>query len=136
MSRQSQKGRHCTRGLQWAVALMLAAPVAWPQAAQPSGDSSKPQQTQTISSTEAAPKRLNLYIGHAQELLSGTQWETILASQPINADESDDVAPEPAVVEVTGERAGPAVPDGIGGLFWALRHPTQAWRIFAPAKSQ
>jgi hypothetical protein len=28
------------------------------------------------------------------------------------------------------------VPSGIMSLPWAIRHPTQAWRIFAPSPSQ
>jgi hypothetical protein len=40
-------------------------------------------------------------------------------------------------VEVEGERviersATPRVWSGLGSPFWALAHPTQAWRIFAP----
>jgi hypothetical protein len=41
-----------------------------------------------------------------------------------------------ADVEVEGKRRAPNVPGGFAGLFWALRHPTQAWRIFTPAPSE
>lgn len=44
------------------------------------------------------------------------------------------VAQEDATVQVSTERVGPppSVPIGILAPFWAIRHPTQAWRIFMP----
>jgi len=43
-------------------------------------------------------------------------------------------AQEAATVEVSTERVAPPpnVPVGILAPFWAIRHPTQAWRIFMP----
>jgi hypothetical protein len=43
-------------------------------------------------------------------------------------------AQEAATVQVSTERVGPPpeVPIGILAPFWAIRHPTQAWRIFLP----
>ncbi len=32
--------------------------------------------------------------------------------------------------------AQPSIPGGPFALFWALRHPAQAWRIFAPAPTR
>ena len=87
------------------------------------------------SSSQQQPRKpLNLYLGNAKELLSNTQWETLLASQPPPRDEFEYTEPEPAeTVRVKASR--PPVPSGIAGLFWALRHPSQAWRAFAPATS-
>jgi hypothetical protein len=124
MSGSIQTGRHCSRGV-CAVALVVTAPVTWGQAASPA---EKPKALPPVAS-----KPLDLYQGRARELLSNTQWERILATQPLDMDDADASAPEPAVVKVTSERSAPEVPDGIAGIFWALRHPTQAWRIFAPA---
>ena len=41
---------------------------------------------------------------------------------------------EDGTVSVKGEQAAPDVPGGFGALWWALNHPSQAWRIFAPAE--
>jgi hypothetical protein len=150
------------------LALLLAAPLAWPQSQSPGtaappaherNDSSSPPEqpqpeqpapgSQTRPGRKSAPfsiaaqssseqqeprKPLNLYLGNAKELLSNTQWETLLASQPPPRDEFEYTEPEPAeTVRVKASR--PPVPSGIAGLFWALRHPSQAWRAFAPATS-
>jgi hypothetical protein len=147
------------------LALLLAAPLAWtqspgtaappadgrnaensppeqPQPEQPAAGSQTPPERKSApfaplaqSSSEQQPRKpLNLYLGNAKELLSNTQWETLLASQPPPRDEFEYTEPEPAeTVRVKASR--PPVPSGIAGLFWALRHPTQAWRAFAPDTS-
>ena len=81
-------------------------------------------------------RSINLYLGSAKELLPPEQWDTIVAAQPTDSAEEGDL---PSLgrdedVQVEGSRAAPKVPSGFGGLFWALRHPAQAWRIFAPAQ--
>jgi hypothetical protein len=88
--------------------------------------------------TPAAPlpeRQVDIHIDDARKLLSSERWEEMLAAQPDEDDSSSDL-PElgGADVEVEGERVAPRVPSGIAGLFWALRHPTQAWRLFAPAQ--
>jgi hypothetical protein len=101
----------------------------------PSGRKSAPFSIAAQSSSEQQPRKpLNLYIGNAKELLSNTQWETLLASQPPPRDEFEYTEPQPAeTVRVKASR--PPVPSGIAGLFWALRHPSEAWRALAPASS-
>lgn len=42
----------------------------------------------------------------------------------------------PPTVEVESTRPAPDVPSGLGALFWAIRHPTQAWRVIFPAPSR
>ncbi len=37
-------------------------------------------------------------------------------------------------IQIKGEKNAPDVPGGFGALWWALNHPSQAWRIFAPAE--
>lgn len=143
------------------LALVLAAPLAWSQSpgtAAPPADGrnasnpppQQPQPEQPAAASQSAPVRksapfarvqsspeqprkpLNLYIGNAKELLSNTQWETLLASQPPPHDEFEYTETEPAeTVRVKASR--PPVPSGLEGLFWALRHPSQAWRVFSPA---
>lgn len=49
-------------------------------------------------------------------------------------DADEQRAQEVTTVQVSTERLGPppSVPIGILAPFWAIRHPTQAWRIFMP----
>jgi hypothetical protein len=49
--------------------------------------------------------------------------------------------PNPEEMEVEGETVqvrsatpGPFVPGGFAALYWAATHPSQAWRILAPAQ--
>ncbi|MFO7276740.1 MAG: hypothetical protein DIU56_006870 [Pseudomonadota bacterium] len=42
----------------------------------------------------------------------------------------------PPTVKVESTRPAPEVPSGIGALFWAIRHPSQAWRVLFPAPSR
>ena len=45
--------------------------------------------------------------------------------------------PEPLdTVEVEGRRPAVDVPSGLLAIPWAIRHPTQSWRIFAPIPSK
>ncbi len=41
---------------------------------------------------------------------------------------------ESTTVSVKGEAPGPDVPLGFGALWWAVRHPSDAWRIFTPVE--
>ena len=54
--------------------------------------------------------------------------------KPLPDAEDERVAQEDTTVQVSTERLGPppSVPIGILAPFWAIRHPTQAWRIFLP----
>jgi hypothetical protein len=131
-------GGHSSRRI-LPVALLLYLSGAWAQeAADP-----EPAQTPATVPAESQEKRpadpsppLDLYLGSAKELLPQGQWDTIIASQPDDSAEQGDL---PALghdedVQVEGTKQAPKVPSGIAGLFWALRHPTQAWRVFAPAR--
>ena len=48
--------------------------------------------------------------------------------------EEQQVAQEDTTVQVSTDREvpPPTAPVGIFAPFWAIRHPTQAWRIFLP----
>ncbi|HEY8507739.1 MAG TPA: hypothetical protein VIL32_05230 [Steroidobacteraceae bacterium] len=37
-------------------------------------------------------------------------------------------------VKVEARPAAPQVPPGFAGIWWALKHPSQAWRLFAPVQ--
>lgn len=74
------------------------------------------------------PRRLDLTIPDIRTLYTEEQIAAILA--PTRNDQMDEV-------EVEGQR-GPRLPvtpevwGGIAAPLWAVLHPTQAWRIFAP----
>lgn len=110
--------------------LCLAMSDAWTQ-----GAPQAPPPSQPADASKPAKKPLDLHLRNAKDLLSENEWENLLARQPPVSDEEWKPPEEQAeeTAEVKGRR--PQVPDGIGALFWALRHPTQAWRIFAPATS-
>jgi len=124
------RGRHCNCGV---LALVLASllPVAWGQTPTPTSSAKPPLAAGKVAATTKQPVHppLKLYVGHASELLSGTQWEHMMAVQPPETTVNE---PEPQTIEVKGERHAEDVPGGIGSLFWAVRHPSDAWRIFAP----
>jgi hypothetical protein len=133
----SRKGGHSSWRLLCVVLAVLASG-AWaqesPDAPKPSSEAvpAAPPAAKAETPTPSAP--INLYLGSAKDLLPQSRWDTILAAQPADEDEGD----LPSLghqedVQVEGSRAAPKVPSGIAGLFWALRHPTQAWRAFAPA---
>jgi hypothetical protein len=131
-----EQGRHCIHwrlAAVWLAALPLS---AWAQSTPDNGATApKPVAAQPVP-----PKKINLYRGQAEELLSDTRWKNLLAMQPAPEPEavSDSRdwsnAGDPVTVKVEGTKTQPEVPGGIASLFWALRHPTQAWRIFAPAR--
>jgi len=54
--------------------------------------------------------------------------------QPLPTEEQQEQAQEGATVQVEGAKNTPDVPGGFGALWWALRHPSQAWRIFTPVE--
>lgn len=151
---RSGSGTHCSRHLlslallTWAgfasaqeahtASPQPAAPAASAVSAAPVAESTaaKPAPTDSKAPLDSPP--IQLYLGAAKELLPQEQWDTMVASQATDpADEGDLPAlGNDADVEVEGKRKAPNVPGGFGGLFWAMRHPTQAWRIFLPAPSE
>ncbi len=55
-------------------------------------------------------------------------------SEPLPTPEQQQDADDSDTVQVRAPPTAPDVPGGFGALWWALRHPTQAWRIFAPVE--
>jgi hypothetical protein len=51
---------------------------------------------------------------------------------PSNSDEAEAVTIAAAPMRVEEEPDAQPPPGGIASLYWAARHPTQAWRIFLP----
>jgi hypothetical protein len=78
------------------------------------------------SAVANSPKQLDLRAPDVTHLFTQDQINHVLATTfRENIEE----------VEVEGERNIPATPRAWPGLlapFWAMAHPTQAWRIFAP----
>jgi hypothetical protein len=54
--------------------------------------------------------------------------------EPLPTEEQQAQAEDSDSVEVKSAEDTPDVPGGFGALWWALRHPTQAWRIFTPVE--
>ncbi len=78
--------------------------------------------------TPPRPHVLDLKVPDIHELMSAEQ---IAAAIP-NPDDVELVGPE--TVQVRGATPPPYVPSGFAALYWAATHPTDAWRILAPAE--
>ena len=96
------------RRLCFALSGLLLAPAAFAQSAGP------------------PRKPLDLRAPDVRRVLPAEQWRYPLP------------APEDTVIVESRRKAPPPdaekapVPGGIAAPFWALRHPTKAWRIFVP----
>jgi hypothetical protein len=81
------------------------------------------------SANATAPRKLDLRLPDIRTIFSQATIEAVL-----NKTRDGDTIEE---VEVEGERSRvipstPSIPGGLFAPFWALAHPTQAWRIFTP----
>ena len=54
--------------------------------------------------------------------------------EPLETPEQEAAAEDAATVQVKGESDAPDVPGGFGALWWAMKHPSEAWRILAPVE--
>ena len=107
----------CRGVLLAAGAMALACSALAEDALQPHG---------SMRATASAPA-LDLTPPDIRQLLPESQWRSPLA---LPEDE-----PEPEdTVQVRGTRRTPDIPGGIASVFWALAHPSEAWRIVAPAQ--
>lgn len=75
-----------------------------------------------------AAKRLDLRIGDVRKYMMPKEYRATI--QPRDPD-ADTVVVEGARVLLPSEELKP-VPGGIMAPFWAIRHPTKAWRLFVP----
>jgi hypothetical protein len=79
--------------------------------------------------SDSMPRRtLDLRPPDLQSLDAGLQPIGI----PSNSDETEAVTIAAAPLRVEEEPDARPPPGGIASLYWAARHPTQAWRIFLP----
>jgi hypothetical protein len=80
------------------------------------------------SATDApARPRLDLTPPDIRKLVSADELKA-----PLTGTGQGGQPDEPETVKVQGSILPPSVPLGIASLWWALGHPSQAWRIFAP----
>jgi hypothetical protein len=74
--------------------------------------------------------RLDLSAPPITKILPSNELLTVLP-------DPDELRLDEPLVKVEGERGVPVnVPVGIMSLPWAMRHPTQFWRIFLPSPSR
>jgi hypothetical protein len=83
----------------------------------------------TSTDPAAAQQPLNLNAPDIRTVVSPEELKEPLPSSSQIVEEQDT-----ETVSVKGEKNAPDVPGGFGALWWALNHPSQAWRIFAPAQ--
>lgn len=106
-----------------------------PSAAKHGGNGSRAAQTKgSQGSASAKPgsssqKPLNLTAPDVRSVVPAEELK-----EPLPTNEQIVETQEDGTVSVKGEQAAPDVPGGFGALWWALNHPSQAWRIFAPAE--
>jgi hypothetical protein len=79
--------------------------------------------------SSGAEKPLNLNAPDIRTVVSPEELQ-----EPLPSNEQITETEEADTVAVKGETNAPDVPGGFGALWWALNHPSQAWRIVAPAE--
>jgi hypothetical protein len=108
------------RGSLLSLALAVAIPAAWA-----AGDTTSLNAPVQKSSAPASPKVLDLKAPDVHAVMTSDQ---IAAAIP---EETEVIEPE--TVQVHSETPAPFVPGGFAALYWAALHPSEAWRIVAPA---
>jgi hypothetical protein len=80
--------------------------------------------------TDAQPSSLDLRAPAIASVVPQSELQAVLP-------DPDEPKYDEPLVKVEGERGVPvSVPVGIMSLPWAVRHPTQLWRIFLPSPSR
>jgi hypothetical protein len=77
----------------------------------------------------SAKRPLNLTAPDVRTVVSADELK-----EPLPSDTQITEVQEADTVSVKGNPDAPDVPGGFGALWWALNHPSQAWRILAPAE--
>jgi hypothetical protein len=141
--RSEERGRvmGSLRAFVFAAALACAWPLAWAgdpaSSAAASSSSSSPAQKSSPSSqaqksshssASARPQALDLKAPDVRQVMSPSEVQAA-----VSAPDPDEEEPPPQV-QVSGDKPAPAVPGGIASLWWGFTHPSQIWRIFAPAQ--
>jgi hypothetical protein len=88
--------------------------------------------TDATSSGPPAPASqgsMNLAAPDIRTVVSAEELKEPLPSEDQQAEVQD-----AETIQVKGANDAPDVPGGFGALWWAMKHPSQAWRIFSPAE--
>lgn len=113
----------------WLVAALLLASAPAALAAEPVNDDSDKANLQAEPAADLPRKPLDLRPPDIATLLSPAELQAILSRTLDENIEEIEVQRERTKAPNLGS---PDVPLGILSPFWALAHPLQAWRIFAP----
>lgn len=119
-----------------AVALLVCAGA---QAAEPAAPAKRapagtPPATAAASSTPAAkasatpPRRLDLRVGDIRNYMTPEEFRALLTGR----EEDRNTIVVQADAPLAPMKSELDVPGGIIAPFWALAHPTKAWRLFLP----
>jgi hypothetical protein len=109
--------------------LIVAAGLALAAAAAHADEAAVANSATTASTVPVAPvKPLDLKAPEITELYTSEQLAAMLAKMDAQHLEGVEVEGE----RIPAPRFTPEIWPGIGAPFWALLHPTQAWRIFGP----
>ena len=94
---------------------------------QPTAQGDKPATLHKI--TPQLKGSLNLTAPDVRSVMTADQLK-----EPLPSGEQIAEVQEADTVSVKGEKDAPDVPGGFGAIWWAFNHPSQSWRIFAPAE--
>ena len=84
----------------------------------------------TAKPAATAKKPLNLTAPDVRTVVSEEELK-----EPLPTTDQITEVQEADTVSVKGdEGVPPDVPGGFGAIWWAMNHPSQAWRIFTPAE--
>ena len=103
-------------------------PVCFPLTGRCVEPAKKPE-AKAAASTTAGKKPLNLTAPDVRTVVPAEELK-----EPLPSNEQITETQDTETVAVKGEAAAPDVPGGFGALWWALNHPSQAWRIVTPAE--
>jgi hypothetical protein len=93
------------------------------------GPAAKASTASAAKDGSSVPRPLNLTAPDVRTVVSAAELK-----EPLPSDAQITETQESETVSVKGESDAPDVPGGFGALWWALNHPSQAWRILAPAE--
>jgi hypothetical protein len=96
-------------------------------AKQPTAQAGKPPTL--VKVTPGQKGSLNLAAPDVRSVMTAEQLK-----EPLPTGEQVAEVQESETVSVKGEKDAPDVPGGFGAIWWAFNHPSQSWRIFAPAE--
>jgi hypothetical protein len=81
------------------------------------------------SKAPARPRDLNLTAPDVRTVVSADELK-----EPLPTNEQITEVQEDQTVSVKGEGVPTDVPGGLGAIWWAMNHPSQAWKILVPVE--